>query len=96
MELFATDRFGKVTEFNAQAQEILGWSKEEVLGTLVQKLYAEGEAQRIGRLLHDSRTGRIVTIKPKSLPKMAAMSPFAFPPTICGMRLVVGLQCGSF
>ncbi len=57
--IIATDRFGKVTEFNAQAEDILGWSKEEVVHADVQQLYAEGEAQRIGKLLRESATGAI-------------------------------------
>jgi PAS domain S-box-containing protein len=58
--IIAIDRFGKVTEFNAKAQKILGWTKEEVLWQPVQKLYAEGEAPRIGKLLHESPTGTTV------------------------------------
>jgi PAS domain S-box-containing protein len=53
--IIAIDRQGLVTEFNQQAEEVLGYTREEVLGQPVSLLYFDAkEPQRIGRMLHES------------------------------------------
>ncbi len=50
--LITTDTRGRITEWSGGAEKILGWSKEEVLGTPVAALYVEPRTRRalVGRL----------------------------------------------
>lgn len=58
--IIAVDRHAKVTRFNEQAQEILGYSEAEVLGTDVGKLYVNpNEPHKIGKLLHEGQDGKV-------------------------------------
>ncbi|HEX6904541.1 MAG TPA: GAF domain-containing protein [Thermoanaerobaculia bacterium] len=53
--IISVDRQGLVTEFNQRAEEVLGYTREEVLGRPVSRLYfEEEEPRRIGRMLHES------------------------------------------
>lgn len=58
--IIAVDRRGLVTEFNRRAQEILGYRREDVMGTWVGDLYHSPEApKRIGRMLHEAPDHRV-------------------------------------
>jgi PAS domain S-box-containing protein len=58
--IIAVDRKGNVTEFNRQAEEILGYEKKEVLGTSVKRLYFDSEEpKKIGDKLRESEDGRL-------------------------------------
>ena len=51
--IIAVDQDGRVTAYNPQAAEILGYTPVEVLGRPVDRLYDDpGEPRRIGRMLH--------------------------------------------
>ena len=50
--IIAIDERGNITTFNEEAERILGYDKEEVIGTPVSRLYFDPlEPRRIGRLL---------------------------------------------
>jgi PAS domain S-box-containing protein len=62
--IIAVDAKGLVTEFNRKAEEMLGWSRAEVLATPVARLYADPlEPYRIGGLLRKSRHGQVRDLK---------------------------------
>lgn len=68
--IIAIDSKGTVTQFNKQAEEILGYKANEVLGASVECLYFDPkEPRRIGGMLHSSANGRVIsyetTIKAK-------------------------------
>lgn len=59
--IIAVDRKGRVIEFNRRAEEVLGYSREEVLSTPVHRLYADPEEpRRIGFKLKNSPGGQIL------------------------------------
>ncbi|MEJ2749119.1 MAG: GAF domain-containing protein, partial [Anaerolineae bacterium] len=48
------DRHGRITVFNEQAQAIMGYRPEEVIGQSITRLYAnQEEPRKIGKLLHE-------------------------------------------
>ena len=58
--VISIDRGGNVTGFNQQAQEILGYRPEEVLGRPVNSLYDNPQEHRkIGRELHRAPDGKV-------------------------------------
>jgi PAS domain S-box-containing protein len=58
--IIAVDRQGRITLFNKEAERILGYLESEVMHTDVCLLYVDHrEPRKIGRLLHESRTGRV-------------------------------------
>lgn len=57
--VIAIDRQGRVTSYNAQAQKILKYQPDEVLGQSVASLYDDGEAYRVGRLLEQATDGQL-------------------------------------
>jgi PAS domain S-box-containing protein len=58
--VIAIDLHGRITGFNAQAQAILKYRPEEVLGERVDMLYADPqEPQRIGQLLRTTPDGKL-------------------------------------
>ncbi|HEX6904536.1 MAG TPA: GAF domain-containing protein [Thermoanaerobaculia bacterium] len=58
--IIAVDRKGLVTEFNQRAEEILGYTREEVLGQPVSLLYIDSsDPRRIGRMSHESADHRV-------------------------------------
>ena len=62
--IISVDARGHVTEFNRQAEEMLGWSRAEVLAMPVAHLYADPqEPYRIGALLRRSRHGQVRDLK---------------------------------
>lgn len=50
-------RTGEMVLFNPAAEEILGWSKDEVLGTTVRRLYPPGGAERIMQMIRADAHG---------------------------------------
>jgi PAS domain S-box-containing protein len=74
--IIAINQQGSVTLFNEQAQRVLGYSKEEVLGTYVGLLYAENsEPRRIGHLLHGRKDGRLFNYKTEIKSKSGEIIP---------------------
>ncbi|HKQ93365.1 MAG TPA: GAF domain-containing protein [Blastocatellia bacterium] len=59
--VIAIDLQGRVTEFNEQAERIMGYSSDEMIGRPVYDLYHDDQEPRlIGNLLHQSEDGRLV------------------------------------
>ena len=50
-------RSGEIVLFNPAAEQILGWSKQEVLGTTVRRLYPPGGAERIMNMIRSDGYG---------------------------------------
>ena len=61
--IIAIDRKGIVTDFSWQAERILGFRKDEVVGRDVKMLYRDGEPNHIGKLLRDSKEGKINNVE---------------------------------
>jgi PAS domain S-box-containing protein len=60
--IIAVDAKGTVIQFNKQAEEILGYKANEVLGAQVEYLYFDPkEPRRIGGKLHSSANGRVTS-----------------------------------
>lgn len=58
--IIAADALGNVTSFNKQAEDILGYRADEVLGKPVKDLYIDPvEPRNIGKRLHLSSNGRV-------------------------------------
>jgi len=59
--MMAVDMEGRVTLFNERAADILGYTKEEVLGRPVKEFYADpNEPHRIAQLLHQNN-GKLIS-----------------------------------
>ncbi len=55
------DKLGSIKTFNEEAERILGYKKEEVIGTPVSRLYFDPlEPRRIGRLLSSRNDGKLI------------------------------------
>lgn len=61
--IIAIDRIGIVTDFSEQAERILGYRKCEVVGQHVRMLYRDGEPNHIGKLLKDSKDGKVNNVE---------------------------------
>jgi len=58
--IIAVDALGNVTSFNKQAEDVLGYRADEVLGKPVENLYFDlKEPRKIGKMLHLSDDGRV-------------------------------------
>ena len=55
--IIANDRKGKIIIFNEGAERIYGYTPEEVLGTDVTKLYPEGVAKQVKKMLYGPEYG---------------------------------------
>ncbi len=55
--IVAARRSGEIVLFNPAAEDVLGWSKSEVLGMNVRRLYPPGGAERIMQLMRSQEHG---------------------------------------
>lgn len=61
--VIAIDKKGYITDFSGQAERILGYRKDDVVGRHVRILYQDGEPNLIGKLLKDSKDGKVHNVK---------------------------------
>ena len=61
--IIAIDRTGLVTDFSEQAERILGYRRNEVVGQHVSMLYRHGEPNHIGKLLKGSKDGKVNNVE---------------------------------
>lgn len=61
--VIAIDKKGYITDFSGQAERILGYRKDDVVGRHVRILYQDGEPNLIGKLLKDSKDGKVNNVK---------------------------------
>ncbi len=61
--VIAIDKKGYITDFSGQAERILGYRKDDVVGQHVRIMYRDGEPNLIGKLLKDSKDGKVNNVK---------------------------------
>lgn len=61
--VIAIDKKGYITDFSGQAERILGYQKDDVVGQHVRILYQDREPNLIGKLLKESKDGKVNNVK---------------------------------